>query len=260
MCAGASETGGKRAEALRDCGFRVLPQENLFGKENSCKNIDTWELLYTSKGGQKPNHGEMPRKMLNQASSLSFLIWTLLDNIFRLRECSVPGSLLLVLMALPRCLMLLMPISSHLQGFEKVSYGGAIMMQIRYQRLLGTEMTTFSPTCGEEMNRWKICRSDPNFSRVFCNKPYFSHWSLGAMAKEMSNINICKSSFSGPQITASNREHGERADLELKVFLMFHGVLFVSKALQFSLFFFFPVVRYPQLFILLSLFLSPILP
>lgn len=80
MCAGASKTGGKRDEALRNCGFRVLPQDNLFGKIISCENIDMWELLYTSKGGWKPNYGEMARKMSNQASSLSFLIWTLVDT------------------------------------------------------------------------------------------------------------------------------------------------------------------------------------
>ena len=95
-----------------------------------------------------------------------------------------------------------------------------------------------------------------NFSHIFCNKAYLSHWSLGAMENQMSNINICKSSFSGPQIAAFNRECGEQADLELELFLMFHGVLVFFQALQFYLLFFFPLVRYPPLHFTQGLFLS----
>lgn len=146
MCAGVSATGGKRAEALRNCGFRVLPWENLFGKVISHKNVDMWELLYTSKGGWKPNHGEMCRKMSNHASSHSFLIWTLLplDNFSRLRECYMSQYVFLVLMALPHHLMLLSLISSHLQGFGKVSYGEAIMTQIKYQTCVGRDDNVLS--------------------------------------------------------------------------------------------------------------------
>lgn len=72
MCAGASKTGGKRAEALRNC-LQVLPQDSLFGRVISCKNINMLDLLHTSKEGWKPNHGGMFRKTSNQDSSLSFL-------------------------------------------------------------------------------------------------------------------------------------------------------------------------------------------
>lgn len=65
--------------------------------------------------------------------------WMPLDNYSRLRECYMPGYLFLVLMALPHCLVLLSPTSSHLQGFGKVSYGGAIMIQIRYQTSVGRD-------------------------------------------------------------------------------------------------------------------------
>lgn len=65
--------------------------------------------------------------------------WMPLDNFSRLRECYMPGYLFLVLMALPHCLVVLLPTSSRLQGFGKVSYGGAIMIQIRYQTSVGRD-------------------------------------------------------------------------------------------------------------------------
>ena len=135
MCAGVSGTGGKRAEALRNCGLRYRPRTASLGGSFPARTSICRIFSTPPKEDGNLTTVRCPEKCPTRPLVFHFSsghFWMPLDNISRLRKHYMPAHLFLVLTALPHRLILLSPTSSRLQGFGKVSYGGAIMTQIGY--------------------------------------------------------------------------------------------------------------------------------